>query len=157
MKNMKQLLISIFLCMGLILTVSAQNTTRKKPTSEQLEKIKQAHIAFVSSRVTISSDQGKKFWPIYNEFHKKRQNLKIQERSQRRDLRKHKMKEISLTESQINEKFNKIFDIKQQVVVLEKNYHTKFIAILTINQLLELYKVEKEFLRTLRKRVGTNK
>ncbi len=151
---MKQLLISILFFMGLVIGVFAQPPHRKKPTPEQLEKIKQAHIAFVSSRVTISSEQGEKFWPIYNEFHEKRQNLKTQQRTQRRDLRKYKMGKLSLTESQVNAKFDKIFEIKQSVLVLEKNYHKKFISILSVDQALDLYKAEKDFLRTLRQRAG---
>lgn len=156
MKIMKQLLISIVLMTGLIISAIAQPPHKRhhKPTPEQLKKIKQAHIAFVSSRVTVSSEQSEKFWPIYNEFHDKRQDLKMQQRAQRRDLRKYKMGKLSLSEAQIKDKFEKVFELKQKINSLEEHYHKKFLAILSVDQVLDLYGAEKEFLRTLRQRAG---
>ncbi len=143
---MKQLLISLSILLFSI-TTFAQNP-------ERLEKIKQAHIAYISSNVTMTSEQSQKFWPLYNELSEARQKLLIEQRQIKKALRQHKKGKNVLDDATVIKHIDRSFEIKEQIITLEKKYKEKFKVILDANQLLSLYKAEREFLRKLRKRAA---
>ena len=60
-----------------------------------------------------------------------------------------------LSDAQYNEIMNEVYDTRIDIAQLEKNYYTKFQAILTSKQLYEVQRAEMRFHRELLK--GMNK
>ena len=46
------------------------------------EKIKAFKTAFITEKLDLSQTEAQKFWPIYNEFEKKLENLRQRERTE---------------------------------------------------------------------------
>lgn len=148
--NMKNLWISLLIMIGCVTFGLGQGPRHKKPTKEQMEKIKEAKIAFISSRLSLKSEQSQKFWTVYNEYSESLHKLHSQKHEIRRSLKKHKRGKKTLSDSEIKQKLTKMVTLKEQMATLDKNYQEKFFAVLNPNQVLELHQAEREFMRTLR-------
>ena len=69
---MKKTLIFTFGLLTLMSFTSLAQQYRSSMKPEDREKLESAKIAFITNRLTLTSDQAKDFWPIYNEFERKK-------------------------------------------------------------------------------------
>jgi len=115
------------------------------------ERIETAKIGFITNRLNLTSEQAPKFWPVYNEYADKKQDIQ-------RSLRKLKSENSTLTatDADLLADMKEMMNLKQKEVDLEKDYMGKFLKVINPRQLAELYKTEqdfrKELLRTLQER-----
>jgi hypothetical protein len=101
------------------------------------EKIEAQRIAYITSKLDLNADESVKFWPVYNEYTKKRMEL----RKSRRDLR---------DQEEMNEQDSKKYveqqiEIQEKDLALKKIYYEKFGNILSSQKLAKLEEAEKEF------------
>ncbi|MBK8151650.1 MAG: hypothetical protein IPK61_00345 [Saprospiraceae bacterium] len=72
----------LFTCM-ILMTLSlisiAQNNPEKTNKQQLLEKIEAQRSAYITSKLDMTSDESTKFWPLYNEYSRKRMELKKRE------------------------------------------------------------------------------
>jgi hypothetical protein len=110
------------------------------------ERIETARIGFITNRLNLSSEQAPKFWPVYNDYNDKKQDI-------RKSLRKLKSENATLTASdnELITDMKEMLVLKQQEVDLEKDYMSKFLKVISPRQLAELYKTEKDFKEELLK------
>jgi hypothetical protein len=111
---------------------------------DKREQIESARIAFISQRLNLSPAQAEKFWPLYNEFSSKKQDIKramrkIQQASQ----------EATATEETLKTNLYNGTALKQKELDLEKEYLARFLLVLSARQVTELQKAEKDFLKTM--------
>ena len=90
--------------------------------------------------MALTSEQAEKFWPVYNEFVAKRQELKKQFNRAKKQIDPAKG-----DPKQEKELIEFGFTLKQQELDLEKEYSTKILKIITPQQLLSLKKAEQDF------------
>ncbi|MBC7920619.1 MAG: hypothetical protein H7Z75_05955 [Ferruginibacter sp.] len=115
------------------------------------ERIETAKIGFITNRLNLTSEQASTFWPVYNAYEDKKQQI-------RQSLRKLKSANTALTapDDALMNNLKELMSLKQQEVDLEKEYLTKFLKVINPRQLTELYKTEQDFreelLKTLRER-----
>lgn len=137
---MKYLLI-FFLILSSAIHTSAQTNKR-----EQLEAAK---IAFITQQLDLNPEQAEKFWPLFNEFSGKRKELRVAHRKLRMEV-----KTDDATEEQLKANINKMFELKQQELSLEKEYYNRFLKVLSAKQVVELVKAEREFIAQLYKKLA---
>ena len=110
------------------------------------EKIETAKIGFITNRLNLTSEQAPKFWPVYNEYNAKKQEI-------RRVLRQ--LKTDSSTAAATDEKLldgiKEMINLKQKEVDLEKDYMNRFLKVINPRQLAELYHTEQDFRKELLK------
>ncbi len=113
-------------------------------SQDKREQIESARIAFISQRLNLSSSLAEKFWPLFNEYSNKRQELK-------RALKKIQLssQEISTSEEIIKSNLFTSLQLKQKELDLEKEYLGRFLLILSARQISELQKAERDFLKTM--------
>ncbi len=111
---------------------------------DKREQIESARIAFISQRLNLSPAQAEKFWPLYNEFSSKRQDIK-------RAIRKTQLasQESTATEETLKTNLYNGIALKQKELDLEKEYLARFLLVLSARQVTELQKAEKDFLKTM--------
>lgn len=104
------------------------------------ERIKAAKIGLITNRLNLNEEQAKGFWGIYNEFESKRFEIK-------KNIRQITAESRSLTSSEdkILSDLKEILSLKQKEVDLEKEYMSKFLKVLNVRQVSELYKTEQLF------------
>jgi Spy/CpxP family protein refolding chaperone len=108
------------------------------------EKIETAKIGFITNRLNLTSEQAPKFWPVYNEYNAKKQEI-------RRALRPFKTASATATDEQLLADMKEMIHLRQKEVDLEKDYMNRFLKVINPRQLAQLYHTEQDFRKELLK------
>jgi len=117
------------------------------------EKIKAMKVAFITEKLNLTPEEAQKFWPIYNEFDAKMETL-------HKDLRKTRGKKVNIDEmsdADIEKMIAKNMSLRQKEIDLQKEYHQKFKAVLSIKKVAKLYKSEEDFKRDLLRKLKNHR
>jgi len=130
------ILLSIICLSGL----NAQERRGKDPA--MFEKIKAEKISFFTSKLELTPSEAQAFWPVYNEFEKKRFDIKQQihqfERMPDEEFTK-------LSDSEIEKLTNNYIGSFEKDAMLLKEYNKQFHKILPKKKVLMMYRTENEF------------
>lgn len=139
-KNMKRFL-SIFLLSWICISAYGQDTDDTQPQDPTVkDKIKAARIGLITQRLNLTPEQAEKFWPIYNEFDKKRADIRKPFRDAQRDINPNNpdpKQQQALVELGLK--------IKQDELNLEKDYSNRIMGVITAQQMLNLRQAERDF------------
>lgn len=141
MNNLRTLLLSGLLFFSLPALVIAQNQGNSR--AERMEKIHNAKVAFIGEKLSLSGEQAKQFWPVYNEYENKRHEL----RHKSRPFRNTKLEDLS--DQQMLDGIKAMQNVQQMELNLEKEYTDRFLKILTVRQVVQFHKAEREFTKVL--------
>ncbi len=136
--------------------VSAQNAAPGW-SDEEMAKLESAKVGLITTKLSLTPDQAKEFWPVYNEF-----NLKRRQFRKTMKALMYKAESIGGTNGKPDDELakdiiKKIMALKTNEAVTESEYADKFLRILKPNQVLKLYGAEKEVMRMLFKEMGHGK
>ncbi len=108
------------------------------------QRIDAAKAAMMTNRLNLTTEQSQQFWPVYNEFDAKKREI-------RKTLREIAGENSSLAQSdaKILANLKEGLILKQKEVDLEGEYLTKFLKVINVRQVAELYKTEQMFARLL--------
>lgn len=137
---MKRLLIIAIVSVFTTSSLFAQD--RKGPSPEMFEKIKAEKISFFTSKLDLTPSEAQTFWPVYNEFEKKRFDIQRQIHDFERMPDE---KFASLSESQLEKLTNEYIESFEQQASLIKEYNKQFMKILPKKKVLLMYRTENEF------------
>ena len=135
MKNQFYILFILFFCFST--SVFAQ-----KDNEEMNEQLKAMRVAMITQNLHLSSDEAAKFFPIYNEYSVKRENIKKQIKRNRRESR-------NLIGTKLETSFKKSFELREEELALDKHYFEKFKTVIPVEKIMELYRTERQFRRML--------
>lgn len=106
------------------------------------EKFKAKKVAFITEAINLTPAEAEKFWPVYNEFEKKKFSI-MQERRDLENGLKEKIEDLS------DEKY---IELSKKMVSFQKSegdliieYNDKFLKILSPKKVVQLYVAEMEF------------
>jgi hypothetical protein len=103
------------------------------------ERIKNLQIAYISDKLGLTPEQAQKFWPVYNEFSTKRNELRKELINARREVK-------TTPDPQKDEELVKLgLSIRQRELNLENEYSGKLLQVITAQQILNLRKSERDF------------
>jgi hypothetical protein len=119
------------------------------PNGKGREKIKAAKVGLITNRLNLSEEQAKGFWVVYDEFEKKRNDIRRNVRQMTAESRN-----ITTSDDKILSDLREILNLKQKEVDLEKEYLSKFLKTINIRQVSELYKTEQLFNQMLVKKLN---
>lgn len=137
---MKKLFLIIILAAFSISFLNAQE--RREMNPEMFEKIKAEKISFFTSKLDLTTSEAQAFWPVYNEFEKKRFEIQrqIHEFEHMPDE-----KFASLSETDIEKMTNNYVGSFEKEAQLLKEYNKQFLKILPKKKVLTMYRTENEF------------
>jgi hypothetical protein len=116
---------------------------------QALRKIEAARIALITERLDLTPQQAEKFWPLYNEYTSKREDLRREFLRARREARQNE----SASEEESKELLKKGMELKEKQLNLDKIYAEKFTTVITATQVLQLRKAEEDFRQMLLERI----
>jgi len=115
---------------------------RRGPSPEMFEKIKAEKVSFFTSKLDLNSAEAQAFWPVYNEFDKKR--FEIQK--QKHDFERMPDEEFSkLSDNEIEKMTANYIGSFEKEALLLKEYNKQFLKILPNKKVLMMYRTENEF------------
>jgi Spy/CpxP family protein refolding chaperone len=114
-------------------------------------KMRAARIGFLTNRVELTPQQAEKFWPLYNQFNDKRENVQIEKRMMHMEMNKN-----GLTDDEAKKMIEKELKTRQDELNLEKEFIADIQTVLTPVQAIKLLRAERDFnmevLRNLQQR-----
>lgn len=138
----------------LMLNLSAQDG----PPNRQVdwEQIKAARIAFLTSRLDLTTEQGQVFWPVFNEYEKRKSELGKKYGQKKRSLVSNRDYE-NMSDEAANKMLDTYLEQKEAEAKIEKEYLTKFKEVLSPQQTWKLVRFEGEFRRSLMQRLSRSR
>jgi hypothetical protein len=119
---------------------------------EKRENVEAAKVAFLTDKMGLTTEQSQRFWPIYNEYEAKRRDLvKAYRSGYREDV-------DQLSSQEAKARLDGMFSLREKELELEKEYVSRYQRVITSNQIIKLYRSEREFTKLLLQRLeATNK
>ncbi len=110
--------------------------------SEDFEKFKAMKISFMTEKLELTPLEAQRFWPIYNEFEKKRFELNEKGHNLEKQIRDHY---DSYSESDFRKLSYELVDQEVQEANLSKVYNDKFLQVLPAKKVVMIGQFENEF------------
>ncbi|WP_299701860.1 hypothetical protein [uncultured Pontibacter sp.] len=117
---------------------------------DRRENVEAAKVAFLTDKMGLTAEQSQKFWPLYNEYEAKRRELVRSYRSgYRQDV-------DELSDQEAKARLDGMFSTREKELELEKEYVARYQRVISSNQIIKLYRSEREFTKLLLKRLEAN-
>jgi DNA-binding MarR family transcriptional regulator len=147
-----RLLLSVFFLLSLL--SSAQQGTTSAPTApkskehreSRRDNIESMKIAFLTRKLDLTPEEAQQFWPVYNQYTDKLQELRKKRRMESKDA-KHNVDEMS--DKDVEQSVDNEMVFRQKELDIQKEYHAKFKAVLPVKKVAKLYQAEEQFKRVL--------
>jgi Spy/CpxP family protein refolding chaperone len=145
MKNLYLIIVSLFL---LSTTTYGQRGPLRERFQEKKEQIKALKVAFITTELNLSPDEAARFWPIFNAFEEKQQEIKRQklrsilDRTEGNSIDKLSEKDAASLLSQME-------NTEEELHQLKKKFVTNLKGVIPSVKILKLKKAEEEFNRKL--------
>lgn len=136
----------------LILFSALQLTAQRHMDPKMIEIIKSKKVAFITEQVGLTSQEGEKFWPVYNQLEKERLDLM----DRKRDLEESTEDKMVKTEEAYHKLANEITGMHLKEGKLIEEYNTKFLSILPAEKVVKLYRSERKFRSYLMQEMRSN-
>ena len=147
---MKRHLVALLFCCALTWSSTAVLAQTSRP-QDRKESVEAAKMAFLTDKMGLTTEQSQKFWPLYNEYEAKRRELvKAYRSGYRQDV-------DQLSEQEAKARLDSMFSTQEKELELEKEYVARYQRVITPNQIIKLYRSEREFTKLLLKKLDNNK
>ena len=114
------------------------------------QRIEAAKIAMITNRLNLTTEQASQFWPVYNEYNGKKQELNRRVRELNREPGR------GAPNDQLLNGLREVNATKQKIADLDNEYLDRFLKVISPAQLKELYQTERDFNRRLLERLQQN-
>ncbi len=119
---------------------------RRNKQNERRENIESMKIGFLTKKLNLTPEEAQKFWPIYNQYQDKMDDLR---KKRRQDNREAKQNFDELSDKEVEQAVDNEILFRQKELEIQKEYHSKFKAVLPIKKVAKLYQAEEQFKRVL--------
>jgi hypothetical protein len=143
MRSIKKYL--LFLPVFLISFSVAGQQGQRRVHEERMRAIESRRIAYFTEEMALTPSEATVFWPIYNEYLRKMEELNLQQRQWSRELDS----QGQLTEAEAAKFAEREVQRFEQTALLKRTYHEKLMAVLPAQKIVQLYEAEKGFNRLL--------
>lgn len=130
------------MALAIFALTSAFAQEKKEGDQEMFEKIKAEKISYFTTKLDLTPTEAQAFWPVYNEYEKKRFDIMRQIHDFERMPDD---KFASLSDSEIDKQTEKYIQTFDQQAKLLREYNTQFQKILPNKKVLLLYRTENQF------------
>lgn len=144
---MKKHLFTLFLILGALVQLQAQQLRefRGNLSDADRQKLESAKIAFITNRLDLTAEQAKGFWPIYNEYEKKKFDTRT--RLMREGYRMSNRGQNELNDEQYEELLTMHISSRQEDIKNELAYIEQLRGVIDNRQILRLLTIDESFLR----------
>ncbi len=122
--------------------IFAINSAAQGYDIDKLERLNAQKIAFFTQKLQLTSDEAERFWPVYNEYQKKKNEIQLNRKKSSEYFR---LNYGTMTDNEIEKVSDEYvsFNKAESDILLE--YHQKFKEILPIKKVMRLYQAEVQY------------
>lgn len=110
------------------------------------EKIKTLKVAFITERLSLTSEEAQDFWPIYNEHEKNTQMIR---RKERLEIQSKLMDMEYLTDAEATQLLDQLVALEQEKQDLHIAFIKRMSKVISPKKTILLIKAEEDFKRRL--------
>ena len=110
--------------------------------NEKRENIEAMKIGFITKKLNLTPEEAQKFWPVYNQYSDKLHEIRKKRRQNYKDA---KQKFNELSDKEVEQAVDNEMADRQKELDIQKEYHSKFKAVLPIKKVAKLYAAEEQF------------
>lgn len=129
----------IVLVLIVMLVLPGIKTVAQNPNLERLNNYK---IGFFTKKLNLSSEEAEKFWPVYNDYQGKRNQIQLEKVKLNRNFN---LNESSLTDNQLTEMGDKFVECIVQESDLAVAFHKKLKEVLPPAKVILYYQAENQY------------
>ena len=115
--------------------------------------VKAQKIAFFTEKIGLTPDEAEKFWPVYNTYWGKKNQITATWKKRFNYYQKH---EDELSDKQMEKLADEYIDFELQKAELLEKYNKKFKEILPIHKVMKIYQADYEFKAYLLNKIKTS-
>jgi hypothetical protein len=150
--TVKSFIISLTFAVFMFNVVNLYAQDDENSKRAQLESQK---VSFITRMLNLSVAEAQKFWPVYNEYQQKNQEII----KKRRELfAKLRINKNQLSDDELTKISDQYIQLQIDEAKLASEYHTKFKEVLSISKVVAYYRAEEQFkiwlLNEVRKKQG---
>jgi hypothetical protein len=135
--NVIVLLVLMFFGVGL----QAQQD-RSQRFQKAMEEMQAERVSFLTTRLELTVDEAQKFWPVYNEYLKKREEMMWG----RRERFNRDSNPEQASDEEMKRILNEMLDQEIKLAQLKKEYYTKIQELLPVRKVMRLQRAEQDFM-----------
>ena len=136
---------------SLILLIPFVRVNSQNPNVEKFSAYK---IGFLTKKLNLTSNEAEKFWPVYNDFEKKRNQIRRDKIMLVRDFNQN---ESILTNKQLTEMGDKLAGYISEESNLAISFHNRIREILPPAKVIRYYQAENQYKIMLLKELQQNR
>lgn len=121
-----------------------ENTTKR-------ERVEQLKIAYITKELSLTSEEAKAFWPVYNEM---TDALSTEKKKRRKLAISLKTNLETLTEEEVKTKTLEILESEIKEAQLKKEHLEKIAGVIGYKKVVNLLVIEQQFKKELLKRLN---
>lgn len=114
------------------------------------EKVKALKIAFITEQLDLSSEEASQFWPIYNKYEEKINDIRKKERKEIIQVLRNNFETI--TDAEANKLIDKSISFREQQRTFETQMINELRVAISPKKVIQLKRVEDAFKRKLLER-----
>jgi hypothetical protein len=115
---------------------------------EKKEQIKSMKIAFITNELSLTPDEAAKFWPIFNAFEEKQNDIRREKMRSHLD-RNNENSIDNLSEKDAANLLSQMENTEEELFLLRKKFTTNLKGVISSVKILKLKKAEEDFNRKL--------
>jgi hypothetical protein len=119
---------------------------------EAMARMKAERVSFLTDKLQLTSNEAEKFWPIYNEYLTKREDLMWG----KREKMPKDFDPSQLSEEEVNKVLNDVLDQEIKLAQLKKDYFIKIKSVIPAQKVLTLHHAEQEFMNHMLNKIRDN-
>ena len=131
---MKKIPLVLILALLTVMAVKAQNTNR--------EKLDAYRVGFFTKKLNLKSEEAEKFWPAYNEYQKKKNELQRERIMLVRDFNQN---ESALSDKELTEIGDNLITTFSKENELAQDFHKKLRDLLSPDKVIRYYQAENQW------------
>lgn len=145
---MKKLTFILITALALSAPALAQGPAHKKNElrEQKRENLEAMKVAFITQKLELTPEEAQVFWPIYNQYSEKLQELRKKKRMESKST---KQNFDELSDKEVEQAVDNEMMYRQKELDIQKEYHAKFKSVLPIKKVAKLYTTEEQYKRVL--------
>lgn len=119
---------------------------RGEKMRENKEDIEAMKIAFITKKLSLTPEEAKDFWPVYDQYSEKLHELR---KKRRQDMKAARDGFDEMSDKEVEAAVDNEIVFRQKELDVQKEYHSKFKTLLPVKKVAKLYSAEDQFKRVL--------
>ncbi len=137
---------NIFTIIVMYVALAASAQSVHNGNKAKLDQYRTQKVAFFTQKLQLTPDEAQVFWPVYNQYEKKKIDLLREIKKTGEELR---APAVNMSAKDFEKMADEFVDLKVKQAALLQEYHVRFKTILPSEKLWKLYRTEEQFNREI--------